>query len=126
MNLSRSFAPLALASLTFLIACATGNEDLFSNIGGEGGQGDGGDGGFGVPGQGGSGGLGGAGGATSTGTGQTCAPSCTQDSDCANTCAAVPNTQSNCCDTVSGTCYVYDASLCPVPDPGTGGTPTPY
>ncbi|EYF03385.1 hypothetical protein [Chondromyces apiculatus] len=124
MKLTRPFATIALVTATFLVACASGSEDLFSDVDDTSGEGEGGAGG-----EGGAAGTGGAGTTTTTSSGpvDTCAPSCTQDSDCATTCAAVPNTQANCCDVDTGTCYVYDASLCPVPDPGTGGgPPNPY
>ena len=47
-------------------------------------------------------------------TGPTCVPQCTSDDDCSGSCPAVPNGV-NCCDTSTGICYAYNASVCPAP-----------
>ncbi len=49
-----------------------------------------------------------------TGTTQECVPSCSSDTDCENSCPAVPNGV-NCCDTSTGICYAYASSVCPAP-----------
>ena len=43
-----------------------------------------------------------------------CVPTCTSDDDCSGSCPAVPNGV-NCCDTSTGICYAYSASVCPAP-----------
>ncbi|MEO6950639.1 MAG: hypothetical protein ABI321_02420 [Polyangia bacterium] len=42
-----------------------------------------------------------------------CAPSCTSDSDCQNSCPAT-NQGTACCDTQTNTCFPTTASVCPV------------
>ena len=43
-----------------------------------------------------------------------CVPQCTTDDDCSGSCPEVPNGV-NCCDTSTGICYAYSASVCPAP-----------
>ena len=48
-----------------------------------------------------------------------CVPTCTSDDDCSGSCPEVPNGV-NCCDTSTGICYAYSASVCPAPIPDAG------
>jgi hypothetical protein len=43
-----------------------------------------------------------------------CVPQCTTDDDCSGSCPEVPNGV-NCCDTSTGICYAFSASVCPAP-----------
>jgi hypothetical protein len=60
-----------------------------------------------------SGGGSGSGSSSSGGGGTACAPSCAQDSDCQNSCPAVAGGGTNCCDTMSTTCFSTPSSTCP-------------
>lgn len=52
-----------------------------------------------------------------------CAPTCKADSECGNSCPAVPNAV-NCCDLETSTCFSAKGSKCPVSDATDGGYPT--
>jgi hypothetical protein len=43
-----------------------------------------------------------------------CVAQCTSDDDCSGSCPEVPNGV-NCCDTSTGICYAFSASVCPAP-----------
>lgn len=42
-----------------------------------------------------------------------CVSNCTSDTNCQNSCPAVPNGGTNCCDTGSGVCFATSQSTCP-------------
>jgi hypothetical protein len=52
------------------------------------------------------------------GGGTACPSSCTQDSDCQNSCPAAANGGINCCDTSSSTCFMSSSSTCGTPQVG--------
>src|SRR5690242_8833923 len=53
-----------------------------------------------------------------------CAPACKTDSDCQNSCPAVPGGV-QCCDTKSGACFGSKTSACPVETTPDAGEPPP-
>ena len=53
-----------------------------------------------------------------------CAPSCTTDSDCANSCPALAGGV-QCCDTKTNTCWGSKTSSCPKPVDADAGDPPP-
>ncbi|MGH7435248.1 MAG: hypothetical protein ACRENE_06210 [Polyangiaceae bacterium] len=55
---------------------------------------------------------------SSGGGGTACPSSCTQDSDCQNSCPAAMNGGINCCDTSSSTCFMSPSSTCGTPQVG--------
>ena len=102
------------ASITFVLlglfgslfsACAEGDQPEFGTNSPTGGEG----------------GAGGAGGGAGGSAAKVCVDKCTADSECALTCEAAPKGSSNCCDKMTGQCFVSDVEVCPVPQPGTGG-----
>ncbi|HSO34203.1 MAG TPA: hypothetical protein VLT33_16825 [Labilithrix sp.] len=53
-----------------------------------------------------------------------CAPSCKTDSDCQNSCPALPG-GIQCCDTKAGACFGSKTSACPAPPPPPPVDPPP-
>lgn len=93
-------------------ACASGDSGL-DGLGG------------GLPtGSGGSGatGAGGYGGDGASGGGDVCVDQCSAHFECASTCAPAPVGSSNCCDTQTHVCYLWNDTACPSPPPPDGGT----
>lgn len=54
-----------------------------------------------------------------------CAPSCTRDTDCANSCPAISGGV-QCCDLKTRSCFGSKTAACPKPDTGGGDPPPSY
>lgn len=63
---------------------------------------------------------------TGSGDGNTCVAACHVDSDCQNSCAAAASGSSNCCDTVSSSCFVSLTATCPSVTPTKDSGPDVY